>query len=62
MSTYIIDNFDTIKIITGKSIYKKIVLHIDDKNKIAKYESDYTLYELTERLDYNKVKLLVRNI
>lgn len=62
MKTYIIDDFDTIVKITGKNVYKKIILHINDKKREVKYESDYTLFELTERLDYNKTRLLVANI
>jgi hypothetical protein len=59
MQTYIIDDFDKIMKITGRSIYKKIILHVDDKKKDAKFESDYTLYDLTERVDYKKTKLLL---
>lgn len=59
MKTYIIDNLDIIKAITGKDVYKKIILHVDDKKKIAKYESDYTSYELTERADYDKVLKII---
>ncbi len=62
MNTYIIDNIDIIKEITGKSIYNKIIIHIDIDKKEAKYESDYTLYELTERLDYFKVQSLLNDI
>ena len=59
MNTYIIEDLDTIKTITGKDIYKKIILHVDNNNKEAKYESDYTLFELTERSDYSKIQLLL---
>jgi predicted polyphosphate/ATP-dependent NAD kinase len=61
MITYIIADFGTIKGITGKDIYKKIILHLDNKKKEAKYESDFTLFELTEKLDYSKVKLILEN-
>jgi hypothetical protein len=27
-------------------------LHLDKSNKKATYESDYTLFELTEKIDY----------
>lgn len=59
MKIYIIENLDIIKKITGKDIYKKIILRINNRKKEAKYESDYTLYELTERLDYDRTKSLV---
>lgn len=59
MNTYIIDDLSIIIKITGKDIYKKIILHIDEENRVAKYESDYTLFELTERVDYNKVRSIL---
>lgn len=62
MKTYIIEDLDIIKKVTGKDAYKKIILHIDNRRKDAKYESDYTLYDLTERVDYNRTKILVENI
>ncbi|MDD2434697.1 MAG: hypothetical protein PHO63_00380 [Bacilli bacterium] len=59
MSTYIIKDKNIIKKLTGKEIYNRILLHIDLVEKTAKYESDYTLYELTERLKYNSaIKIL----
>jgi chromosome condensin MukBEF ATPase and DNA-binding subunit MukB len=62
MTTYVIDDLEVIKKITGRDIYKKIVLHVDSQKKEAKYESDYTLFELTERLDYDMVVSIMNNI
>jgi hypothetical protein len=59
VKTYIIVNLDTIKAITGKDLYKKIILHLNTKKRVAKYESDYTSYELTERADYDKVLKII---
>lgn len=53
MITYIIEDLNIIKLITGKENYRKILLHINHDNKTARYESDYTLFELTETLNYN---------
>ena len=62
MNTYIIDSVDVIEKITGKDIYKKIILHVNSSKREAKYESDYTLYELTEKSDYFKVQSLLNDI
>lgn len=55
MTTYIIDNSDIIKNITGKEVYKKKILYVNSSKIESNFESDYTLYELTERLEYLKV-------
>lgn len=60
MKSYIIKDLAVIKKITGKD-YQKIIVHINLKDKTAKYETDHTLFELTETVDYHKVEFLLDN-
>jgi hypothetical protein len=52
MVSYIIRDIDLIVKLTNKDYYHMIILHLDKSNKKATYESDYTLFELTEKIDY----------
>lgn len=59
MTTHIITNTDVIEKLTNDIRINKMILHLNSKKKIAKYESDYTLFELTIPIDYEKtVKVL----
>lgn len=59
MTTHIITNTDIIEKLTNDIRINKMILHLNSKKKIAKYESDYTLFELTIPIDYDKaVKVL----
>jgi hypothetical protein len=48
--------------LTGNPRYSRILLHLDNEHKIVKYEADYTLYELTERLEYNHVISIIKEL
>ena len=54
MITHIVKDSKIIKKLTGHK-YNLILLHLDHDKKEAKYQSDYTLFELTERLNYDDV-------
>ncbi len=59
MSTYIIDDKKIIKELIGHDNYNMIIIHIDELEKTVFYESDYTLYELIEKISYNDtIKIL----
>jgi predicted nucleic acid-binding protein len=62
MKTYIIKDSNIIMSLINDNRVNQIVLHIDSKKKIAKYESDYTLYELTLRTNYNKTIELLKQL
>lgn len=54
MITYLIWNLNVIRELTAKDNYNIIILHLNKDKKEATYEADYTLFELTERADYDK--------
>lgn len=62
MNTYIIRDKDTIMKLTGNPKYNRILLHLDNEQKIVRYEADYTLFELTERLNYDYVIRLIKEL
>jgi hypothetical protein len=55
MITHIIRDLGIIRKLTGKENHKLILLHLNHDKREAKYQSDYTLFELTEALNYNDV-------
>lgn len=62
MNTYIIRDKNAIMKLTGITIYNRIILHLDNEQKTVKYETDYTLFELTERLDYDYVIKTIKEL
>lgn len=62
MNTYIVRDKEAIIRLTGNPRYNRILLHLDNEHKIVKYESDYTLFELTERLDYDYTVMVIREL
>lgn len=62
LSTYIIRDKDAILKLTGNPRYNRILLHLDYEQKIVKYEADYTLFELTERLEYDRVISIIKEL
>ena len=62
MITYIIRDLDVIRKLTGKDNYRVIKLHLDEEKKEVKYESDYTLFELTEKLNYAEAIKIIKKI
>jgi hypothetical protein len=62
MKTCIITNSAIIKEITNNTRISKMFLHLDSKKKIAKYECDYTLYELTLIVNYDKAMELLKQL
>ena len=62
LNTYIIRDKDTIIKLTGNPRYNRILIHLDNEQKIVKYEADYTLFELTERLEYDHVINIMKEL
>ena len=62
LNTYIIRDKDTIIKLTGNPRYNRILIHLDNEQKIVKYEADYTLFELTERLEYDHVISIIKEL
>lgn len=62
LNTYIIRDKDIIMKLTGNSRYNRILLHLDNEQKVVKFEADYTLFELTERLEYNHVISIIKEL
>lgn len=62
MYTHIIRDKNAIMKLTGNPRYNRIILHLDNEQKLVKYEADYTLFELTERLDYEYVVKTIKEL
>lgn len=62
MKTYIITDSIIIKNLTSDSRINKMLLHLDYEKKIANYECDYTLFELTLSVNYDKAISLLKQL
>lgn len=52
MKLFVIDDIVFIKELTKRDNIKKMILRVDYDKKKARFESDFTLFDLTENLDY----------